>query len=66
MRRDPCWAKARIAARIILRHEAGRHLTARDFRLARQFARDNGVSGRLIDQAVACLSAPNKLAFSGR
>jgi hypothetical protein len=53
MRRDPCGAKARIAARIILRHEAGRRLTARDFRLAQRFAEDKGVEGRLIEQAVA-------------
>ena len=37
---DPWWRKARIAARLIHTHEAGRRLAA-----------DPGVTNRLIDQA---------------
>jgi len=54
---DRCWRKSRIAARILLRHQAGR-ATARDERLARILSADNGVTSRLIDQAL--------YAFSGR
>jgi hypothetical protein len=54
---DRCWRKSRIAARILLREEAGR-LTARDVRLARMLAADVGVTSRLIDQAL--------YGFSGR
>jgi hypothetical protein len=56
-RLDPCWRKARIAARILLREEKGR-LTARDVRLGRMLANDPGVTNRLIDQAL--------YGFSGR
>ena len=56
MRRDPCWVKSRIAARILLRRQTGR-LQARDFRLARRLAEDPGVTDRLIGQALACLCA---------
>jgi hypothetical protein len=48
---DRCWRKSRIAARILLREEAGR-LTPRDVRLARVLADDHGVTSRLIDQAI--------------
>jgi hypothetical protein len=48
---DRCWRKSRIAARILLRHQAGR-ATARDERLARILSADNGVTSRLIDQAI--------------
>lgn len=48
---DRCWRKSRIAARILLRQEAGR-LTARDIRLARMLAADRGVTSRLMDQAI--------------
>lgn len=48
---DRCWRKSRIAARILLRHEAGK-TTARDVRLAQILAADKGVTSRLIDQAI--------------
>ena len=50
-RLDRCWRKSRIAARILLRHEAGR-TTQRDARLAQLLAADKGVTSRLIDQAI--------------
>jgi hypothetical protein len=50
-RYDTCWRKSRIAARILLREEAGK-LTARDVALGHKLARDNGVTPRLIDQAI--------------
>ncbi|MEQ2008702.1 MAG: hypothetical protein ABMA26_18135 [Limisphaerales bacterium] len=56
-RLDRSWRKSRIAARILLREQAGR-LTARDLRLAPLLAADKGVTSRLIDQAL--------YAFSGR
>ena len=49
---DPHWRKARIAARLLLKREAGRAWSARDRRLAARFAADSGVTNRLIDQAV--------------
>jgi hypothetical protein len=57
---DPYWRGARIAARIVLKKEAGKRLSARDRRIARELVEDEGVSNRLIDQAVACLKAPLK------
>jgi hypothetical protein len=48
---DRSWRKSRIAACILLRHEAGR-LTARDIRLAGVLAADRGVTSRLMDQAL--------------
>jgi hypothetical protein len=60
MKRDPSWVKARIAARILLRWQKHR-LSARDARLAHQFANDPGVTERLIDQALACLCAERRL-----
>jgi hypothetical protein len=56
-RLDTCWRKSRIAARILLREEAGK-LTPRDVALGRKFAADKEVLPRLIDQAL--------YAFSGR
>lgn len=50
-RYDTCWRKARIAARILLREEAGT-LTARDVALGHKLAEDKGVTARLIDQAL--------------
>ena len=50
-RYDTCWRKSRIAARILLREEAGR-LTPRDVALGRKLALDKGVTPRLIDQAI--------------
>jgi hypothetical protein len=60
MKRDPCWVKARIAARILLRERMGRVLP-RDCRLAARLADDPGVTDRLIDQALACLCAEQKI-----
>lgn len=48
---DPWWRKARIAARLIHKSEAGQPWNARDQRLARLLAGDSGVTNRLIDQA---------------
>jgi hypothetical protein len=48
---DACWRKSRIAARILVREEAGK-LTPRDVALGRKFASDKGVTPRLIDQAI--------------
>jgi hypothetical protein len=50
-RYDTCWRKSRIAARILLREEAGK-LTPRDVALGRKLAFDKGVTPRLIDQAL--------------
>lgn len=58
-RLDPCWHKARIAARIIVKSRS-RPLNARDKRLAARFAADPGVSNRLIEQGVAFVVAPWK------
>ena len=48
---DPYWRKARIAARLLIKREAGRAWSARDRRLAARLAQDNGVTSRLLDQA---------------
>lgn len=56
-RLDPCWQKARIAARILVKSRK-RPLNARDKRLARQLAQDPGVTNRLIEQGVASVQAP--------
>ena len=48
---DPCWRKARIAARLLIKREDGLPWTARDRRLAGQLADDPGVTNRLLDQA---------------
>jgi hypothetical protein len=61
MRRDPCWVKARLAARILLRRHKG-GLQSRDYRLASRLAADSGVTDRLIDQALACLCAEKGIA----
>ena len=54
------WRGALIAARIIRKKQAGKPLSQRDRRIARELFEDEGVSNRLIDQAVACLKAPRK------
>ena len=59
-RMDPWWRKARIAARLILKKEAGMQWTDRDRELAGRLADDPGVSNRLIDQAVHSLTARRK------
>jgi hypothetical protein len=48
---DPYWRKARIAARLLLKREAGSPWSARDRRLAARLAQDSGVTNRLLDQA---------------
>jgi hypothetical protein len=48
---DPSWHKARVAARIWLKAQQGKPLSARDKRLARLLAEDKGVTNRLIEQA---------------
>ena len=48
---DRSWRNSRIAARILLREEAGK-LTHRDVVLGRKLAEDKGVTPRLIDQAI--------------
>ena len=40
-RYDTCWRKSRIAARILLREQAGK-LTRRDVALGRKLAQDKG------------------------
>jgi hypothetical protein len=50
-RYDNCWRKSRIAARILLREEAGT-LTARDVSLGKKLAADPSVTPRLIQQAI--------------
>lgn len=54
---NSCWRKARIAARLLLKKEARRPWNARDRALAAKFARDDGVTNRLVDQAVHGLRA---------
>ncbi len=51
------WRKSCIAARILLRARRGK-LTPRDRRLAHDLAADPGVTDRLLEQAMACLTAP--------
>jgi hypothetical protein len=48
---DTAWRKSRLAARLLLRKEAG-PLRPRDHILARQLAHDPEVSNRLIQQAL--------------
>lgn len=48
---DPYWRKARIAARLLLKREAGKPWSARDRRLAAKLSDDRGVTNRLLDQA---------------
>lgn len=65
-RYDTCWRKSRIAARILLREEAGR-LTPRDVALGRKLAADKGVTPRLIDQALYAFSRrPYRVAVARR
>lgn len=55
-RMDRCWRKSRLAARLLLKKE--RHpWNARDRALAARLADDPGVTNRLIDQAIAFLTA---------
>lgn len=57
---DPWWRKARIAARLLLKKEAGQPWSPRDRRLATRLADDPGVTNRLVDQAVHSITARRK------
>jgi pimeloyl-CoA synthetase len=59
-----CWRKARIAARLLLKREGERAWTRRDRELARRLAEDEGVTNRLIDQAVKSLKARRQNGYS--
>jgi len=65
-RYDTCWRKSRMAARILLREQAGK-LTPRDIVLGRKLAVDPGVTPRLIDQALYGFSGkPYRVAVTRR
>jgi len=60
---DSAWRKSRLAARLLLRKEAGR-MRPRDQVLARRLSQDPEVSNRLIQQALYFLGiGPRKNAF---
>ena len=60
---DRAWRKSRIAARLLLRQEAGR-MNPRDKALARQLSHDPEITNRLIQQALYYLGlGPRKHAF---
>jgi len=60
---DRAWRKSRLAARLLLRQEAGR-MNSRDKSLARRLSRDPEVTNRLIQQALYYLGlGPRKHAF---
>ena len=62
-RPDRSWRKSRLAARLLIRKEAGR-MSPRDQALARRLSRDPEVSNRLIQQALYFLGiGPRKHAF---
>jgi hypothetical protein len=50
-RLDGAWRKSRLAARLLLRKEAG-HLSPRQEAMARQLSQDPEVLNRLIQQAL--------------
>ena len=57
------WRKSRVAARLLIRKEAGR-MSRRDRELARQLSQDPEVTNRLIQQALYFLGiGPRKHAF---
>jgi hypothetical protein len=60
---DGAWRKSRLAARLLLRKEAGR-LRPREQALARRLGGDPEVTNRLIQQALYFLGiGPRKYAF---
>jgi len=62
-RLDTAWRKSRLAARLLIRKEAGR-MSARDQALARRLSQDPEVSDRLIQQGLYFLGiGPRKHAF---
>lgn len=57
------WRKSRLAARVLIRQEAGR-MTKRDHLLAEKLGTDSEVTNRLIQQALYYLGiGPRKHAF---
>jgi len=54
---DPYWRKARIAARLLLKHKVGQRWSLRDRRLAQRLVDDPGVTNRLLDQAMHSIQA---------
>jgi hypothetical protein len=62
-RPDSAWRKSRLAARLLIRKEAGR-MCPRDQALARRLSQDPEVTNRLIQQALYFLGVgPRKNAF---
>ena len=62
-RPDRSWRKSRLAARLLIRKEAGR-MSPRDQALARLLSDDPEVTNRLIQQALYLLGiGPRKHAF---
>ena len=62
-RPDSAWRKSRLAARLLIRKEAGR-MNQRDQALARLLSQDPEVSDRLIQQGLYFLGiGPRKHAF---
>jgi len=62
-RPDSAWRKSRLAARLLLRKEAGR-MSPRDQAWARRLSHDPEVSNRLIQQGLYFLGiGPRKHAF---
>jgi len=60
---DRAWRKSRLAARLLIRKDAGK-LRPRDQDLARRLSQDPEVSDRLIQQALYYLGiGPRKHAF---
>ena len=60
---DRAWRKSRVAARLLLRKEAG-PLRPRDREMARRLSKDPEVSNRLIQQALYYLGiGPRKHVF---
>ena len=60
---DSAWRKSRLAARLLIRKEAGR-MSPRDKALARLLSQDPEVSDRLIQQGLYYLGiGPRKHAF---
>ena len=57
---DPYWRMARIAARLIMKKDAGEKWSARDRRMAAYLANEPGVTNRLVDQAFWSLTARRK------
>jgi hypothetical protein len=63
-RMDPYWRKARLAARLLLKRQAGKPWSARDRRLAQRLADDPGVTNRLLDQALSSVGARQRNGYS--